>query len=234
LNACAAAPTAMMTPAAATGPHFVTLAAFDFTRLLPPPPAANSIFARAELDVVVQVQAARTPEQVAWAKVVDADTVFNFADTLGAWFQRGTLPATDAFFKDLGDDLRAMDRASKTPFQRPRPFAVDAAVQPCVRLPTSTSYPSGTALQEFAWAELLAEVFPDRRAALLARAERAAWGRVTGGVHFPSDLAAGRQLVPAFLAECRKSAVFRAGFERCRDELRAAVSSPESPAPSRP
>jgi acid phosphatase (class A) len=216
-------PAPAMAPAATplAPPHFTQASAFDFGKLLPPPPAPDSIASRGELEVLLQVQAARTPEQVAWAKIVDTETVFGLADVLGPWFRKEDLPATEAFFKDFTDDVRMMDRAAKAPFLRPRPHTVDPAVQPCVRLPTSTSYPSGTVLQAYAWAELFAEIFPEKRDALFARARRAAWGRVLGGVHYPSDLAAGRLLVAPFLTECRKSEAFRAGWEKCRQELLA-------------
>jgi acid phosphatase (class A) len=220
---CPPATPTMGPPSPQPAPHFVDPATIDFLKLLPPPPAASTMFAEAELEVVRQVQAARTPDEEEWAKVVDADCVFNLAGILGQWFRRENLPATDAFFKDLGDDIRAVDRASKAPFQRPRPFIVDPALQPCVRRPASPSYPSGSALQAYLWADLLAEIFPEKRAELTARAQRAAWGRVVGGVHYPSDLTAGRLLVPAFLAEGRKSAAFRAALDRCRAELLAAA-----------
>ena len=216
----------VMRPAAASpATRWVKVEALNFVALLPPVPAAGSVAARADLDAVLQVQAWRTPEQIAWAKVVESDEVFNHAAVLGPWFTAARLPQTAAFFKALSDDLGAIDAASKKPFLRARPATVDARVEPCVRLPKSTSYPSGTALQAQVWAELLAEILPAKREALIARSHRAGWGRVIGGVHFPSDLEAGRQLAGPFLAECRKSPEFKAAFEACRRELTAAAAA---------
>ncbi|MSU50563.1 MAG: phosphatase PAP2 family protein [Opitutus sp.] len=199
--------------------QFVSPTAIDFKALLPEPPPLGSIAAQADLEAVLQVQAWRTPEQVAWAKLVEKDHVFNHASVLGAWFAGERLPQTTAFFKRIGDDLRALDGAAKKPFLRLRPPAVDARVQPCVTLPASTSYPSGSGMQAFVWAELLAEIIPAQRSELIARAERAAWGRVIGGVHFPSDVVAGRRLALLFIAECRKSPEFQSAFEACRREI---------------
>ena len=199
--------------------HFVNVAAFDFRALLPEPPVAGSLAAESDLMAVRRAQAERTPEQVAWAKLVERDAVFNNASVLGAWFEKEKLPRTAEFFQQIGDDLRAMDGASKKPFLRARPTVVDPGLQPCVAVPASTSYPSGSAMQAFVWAELLAEAWPAKRGELLERAERAAWGRVIGGVHFPSDLVGGKRLAGVFLAEARKSAEFRAGLEACREEL---------------
>ena len=183
------------------------------------PPAPGSVAAQAELDIVLQVQAWRTPEQVAWAQRVEKDSVYNQPEIVGAWFTPENLPRTAAFFKDIGDDLRAFDAAAKKPFLRPRPSAVDPAVRPCVTVPASTSYPSGSGMQAQVWAELLAELFPEKRDALLDRAQRAGWGRVIGGVHFPSDIVAGRLIARAYFEECRKHAAFRDALEACRREV---------------
>ena len=212
----------VMKPAAVVATQFVRLAAFDFAALLPAPPPAGSLAARVDLEAVLQVQAWRTPEQIAWAKLVEKDQVFNHAAVLGAWFTSERLPLTAAFFTAIGDDLRAIDPVAKQPFLRARPWAVDSRVQPCVAQPASTSYPSGSATQSFVWAELLAELIPAKRDELLARAHRAAWGRVIGGVHFPSDVVAGEIVARAYLAEARKSAAFRAALERSRNEVNTA------------
>ena len=208
---------AVASPAAVT--HFVKPDVFDFKALLPPPPAPESLAAKADLDAVLQVQGWRTPEDVAWAKLVEADNVFNHADIIGRWFAPENLPVTAAFFHDIGDDLRALEAAAKKLFSRARPPGVDASVQPCVTVPASSSYPSGSALQAFVWAEILAGIFPEKRGELILRAERAAWGRVVGGVHFPTDIVAGRTLADAYLAQCRKSPAFHTALDQCRAEL---------------
>lgn len=208
----------------AAGPaaRFVEVAAIDVAKILPPPPAEGSLAALADIEAVLQAQAWRTPEQVAWARRVERDSVFFNAEVLGDWFAAEAVPLAAAFFKDLGDDLRALDAAAKRPFLRPRPPRADTRVQPCVAVGTSTGYPSGSAIQAFVWAELLAEAFPEKREALTARAHRAAWGRLLGGVHYPSDLVAGRLLAGPFLAECRKNAAFRERWEAAVRELREA------------
>jgi acid phosphatase (class A) len=217
----------VMRPAASPPPalnRFVKVDALNVSALLPPPPAPDSVAGKADIESVLQVQTWRTPEQVEWAKLVDHDDVFNHANLIGAWFKTEGLPLTTDLFKKIGEDMRALDGIAKKPFLRPRPASMDERVQPCVRLPTSTSYPSGSGMQALVWAELLAEVFPAKRKDLLERAHRAGWGRVIGGVHYPSDLTAGRLLGEIYLAECRKNPVFRDAFTACRNELIAAAA----------
>lgn len=215
-----ATPPAMNVMAPERAPkRFVALERLDFAKLLPAPPAPGSIAAAADLDTVMQVQAARTPGEIEWAKAVERDDAFRNRTVLGDWFEPARLPVTAAFFQSLAGDLRAVDAASKKPFQRPRPYQLDARVQPCVSLPASSSYPSGSALQALVWAELLGELVPEKRAALLARAHRAAWGRVIGGVHFPTDIEAGRRLAAPFLEACRTTPAFVAAFAAVREEF---------------
>jgi acid phosphatase (class A) len=210
-----------------TASRFVRVENLNFRELLPPPPAADSVAAAADLETVLQVQAARTSEQAEWAKTMAKDDVFLNRDVLGGWFVPDRLPVTAAFFKALVNDLQAVDVAAKQPFNRQRPYQVDTRVKPCVPLPASSSYPSGSGLQAFVWANLLADMVPAKRDALVARAHRAAWGRVIGGVHFPSDVVAGRRLAEPFLAACRDSPEFREKFEAVRKEVAAVMRRAE-------
>ncbi|MEO5960633.1 MAG: phosphatase PAP2 family protein [Opitutaceae bacterium] len=199
--------------------HYVNPAALDVAKIIAPPPKEGSIAALADLEAVLAVQTWCTSEQIAWAKRIERDEIFNHASILGSWFKKENLPLTTAFFTDLGEDLRALDAVAKKPFLRPRPSAIDRRVEPCVSVPASTSYPSGSALQAFVWAEILADLFPEKKEDVMARAHRVAWGRVIGGVHFPSDLVAGRVLAEAFLKECDKSRAFRDALEMSRREI---------------
>jgi len=67
-------------------------------------------------------------------------------------------------------------------------------------------------------AGVLAEIFPEHREALLARAHRAAWARILGGVHYPTDDVAGRLLAEAILRRLRTQDRFRLAIAACRRE----------------
>src|SRR5690348_14310375 len=116
----------------------------------------------------------------------------------------------------------AISRGAKGLFPRPRPPRTDPAVQPCVELADSGSYPSGHSMQAFVWAAVLSEIFPEQREALYARAHQAAWGRIIGGVHCPNDLVGGRLLGEAIVEQLKKSPAFREGLEKCRAEAAGA------------
>lgn len=212
----------VMAPKAVTAaPVFAAPTTIAFERILPPPPAPGSVAGLADLESVLQAQMWRTAEQVAWAKAAEGDKAFNYAEVLGPWFQARNLPVTAALFADLSTDIGALDAAVKRSFARQRPPGVDPRIQPCVRVPASSSYPSGSALQAFVWAGVLGELVPARREALLDRAHRVSWGRLLGGVHFPSDLVAGRLLAAEYLAACARNPDFIPRLEAARRELAA-------------
>ena len=201
--------------------HFLKPDSVDLKAVIPPPPVAGTPGALGDLESVLQVQAARTPTEIAWAKFIERDNAFNNSAVLGSWFTKEKLPVTAEFLREVSDDMYAVSRGAKSLFPRPRPFIVDPSIQPCVDRPDSGSYPSGHSMQAFVWAMVLSEIFPDQQPALVARAHQAAWGRVMGGVHFPSDLVGGRLLAEAIVAELRKNPAYREGVEKCRAEVAA-------------
>ncbi|MEY2879593.1 MAG: hypothetical protein RLZZ15_1973 [Verrucomicrobiota bacterium] len=216
---------AMKKPASPAVVTFVAVDTAQLVQVLPAPPAAGSIAAAADLEAVVQAQGWRTAAQVEWARAVDKNDVFvlfGAEGLLGANFTAEKFPRLIALLKAATDDTRPPIDAAKQLHARARPFKIDGRVQPCIDLPAGDSYPSGHGFGAHFRAAILAEIFPGKRAQLEERAHRIAWGRVLAGVHFPSDVEAGRRLAEASVAELQKSAAFRAALEACRAEAAAA------------
>ena len=205
--------------------HFAKPTSVDCAKVLPPPPAPDTLAGRADLEAVLESQMWRTPEHVAWAKRVDKNDAFMSADVLGAWFTRENLPLLTALLKEVDEDRHEITEVAKKLFARARPYVVDPRVQPCVGKPANDSYPSGHTASLFTRAGVLAEIFPAKRAELFAFAHRAAWGRVQAGVHFPSDLVGGWLLAEAIVAEIKQSPAFQEKLQQVRAEV-AAVSRP--------
>jgi acid phosphatase (class A) len=90
-----------------------------------------------------------------------------------------------------------------------------------VEKPAGYGYPGGYAALVFVRAGVLAELFPEKRTELLAQAHQRAWARVIGGVHFPSDLVAGRLLGEAVVSALLENSVFLAALEKARAEVKA-------------
>jgi acid phosphatase (class A) len=223
--------------------RFVRVEAFDFARILPPPPAPDSLAGRADLDAVLQAQAWRTPEQVDWARLVDKKLrgvfIGAYGEILGSWFAPEKFPDIVALTNEIVNDVVPLELAAKKVYPRLRPFAADPRVHPCVDRSPTGSYPSGHTAFAFVWAATMAEIFPERGAEFFERAHRIAWGRVIGGAHFPTDLEGGQVLATAIMAEMNKSEAFQKAVEKCRAEAKpfhgaGAVSWPQPAAMSMP
>jgi membrane-associated phospholipid phosphatase len=100
-------------------------------------------------------------------------------------------------------------------------YAVEPRIQPVVGKPGNDSYPSGHTSSIFTKAGVLAELFPELRPQLFDFAHRAAWSRVFGGVHYPSDLVGGWLLAEQIVVELKKSPAFQARLQAVRAEVAA-------------
>lgn len=204
LPAPAAGPTMAQTDAAAAKPHFLAPGVLDLPALLPAPPAPDSPAAAAEIAELLQLQAARTPVQAARCVQIEGEDIWLFgSEALGPWFTAANLPQTAAFFAQVRGDFIPVNRAAKAVWPRRRPPFADARVVPCVEFSDSGAYPSGHGIQSYMWAGLLAAIYPEQAAGFERRAQETLRYKLLSGVHYASDLRAGRvvgeALAQAFL-----------------------------------
>ena len=121
-------------------------------------------------------------------------TEFRRRTYTGPWFTAEHCPQTAALFANLDAESKYFTNLGKDHWKRQRPPYADERLQPIVKLDTEPSYPSGHSTRGMLFAEVLAEIYPDQRDALLARGRQIGFDRVIGGVHYPSDIYAGRVL----------------------------------------
>ena len=225
LPACAApAPgpstmTSMMRETLVKQANFLAADAIDTKALLPAPPAPDSLVTRAELEVVFQLQVARTPEQAARCRQVEGEDIFLFgSEVLGPWFNAAQLPRTAAFFAKVKENFLPINRAAKTVYPRRRPPFVDERIKPCVEFSDSGAYPSGHGIQSSLWAGLLGAIFPEHADGFAQRAEETRRVKLVSGVHYPTDLTAGQLLGEAVAREMLKNPAVRQAVPELRAE----------------
>lgn len=203
--------------------RYVSPSAVDLRALLSPPPAAGSAAAQQDLDAVLRAQEARTPDTVKAAQDDQVVSVFRFSDVLGPAFTGERLPKTMALFKAVGLDSTQIGRRAKQYWQRPRPYRASERVKPVLDVSTDGSYPSGHAMYGCLTAVLLGVMVPEQRPALLERGQAYAQSRVVGGVHYPTDIAAGCTAGKVVAAVLLQSPGFQADFAAATDETRQAL-----------
>ncbi len=227
---------ACVTPAPARVPAgpYVASGTLHLATLLPPPPAAGSPEERAELDAMLLIQQRRTPAEIGRARADANRVVWRFADALGnpPAFTAERLPLTAAFFQRLTREIDADSAGPKGVFARPRPFRAEPRLTPVVTRAVSWSYPSGHSTWAHAIAIVLADMVPERRAQIFARADEYGRNRIVAGVHYPSDVEAGKLCGTVIAADLLASPRFRVDESAAAAELRQALGPP-SPAQAR-
>jgi acid phosphatase (class A) len=209
----------------AFGANFVAPEQVDLHKLLVPPPADASSHTKAEIDELLSIQRDRTREAAAEAATDAADrSIFRLGYMLGAGFTRERLPIVASFFERLGEDgMNVVDQAKRT-WSRSRPFELNADIRPCCVVQSgSVSYPSGHAALGYLNAIVLGNMIPEKREAIFERAAQYGANRMVCGVHYSSDVEAGRISGTVIAAFAMQNPAFQQEFNKARDELRKAL-----------
>jgi acid phosphatase (class A) len=198
----------------------------DSVALLPPAPAPGSPAAVADdaayRALGVLEGTARWELAAADANVKFPLAANTFACALGFSVDQSGTPHLYTLLQRTVIDAGQSTLAAKQKYARRRPFEEtgDATCVPADEqaLRGAASYPSGHASLGHAWGELLAEVVPDRAAAVRARAHEFGQSRVICRVHWQSDVDAGRRVGQAVIPLLHENAGFRADLAAAQRE----------------
>ena len=212
---------ALVAASPATRPAaWISPAQFDFKAILPGPPADDSPEHKQEIDRMLDLQFRRTPDEVKRCQSEEDVTVFAFSTVLGGGFNAQDLPATARLMHEVYAEAREVSNAAKLQWRRVRPPLAEPRIRPCVMLEHTASYPSGHAVRGVVWATLLADVFPQRKAELMARGIQIGDDRFLAGMHYPSDVTAGQILGAEIAKRLLADESFKAEFENVKQECR--------------
>jgi membrane-associated phospholipid phosphatase len=170
----------------------------------PPPPAPDSPRMISEIEEVRTVE--RTPRRIAaalfWEHAAGGSRSYQFwneqlsrallesrRDHDAPWSARAYAMTNVALY-----DAAVACWDAKYAYWAIRPDQLDPRVRPLFTTPNHPSYPSGHSCFAAAAATVLAHVFPREAAVFDALASEASESRLWAGIHFRSDLDAGRAL----------------------------------------
>ncbi len=192
--------------------------------LLPPPPANDSAQMKAELGEILTIQVTRTPEMAARAVADAEENVWRFSDVIdNPKFTKENLPKFSAFFDRVVETEGAVVDPAKDVWKRPRPHLYSDLVKPIVPLSKSGSYPSGHTTVGTLMGIVLANMVPEKRPAIMARAWEYGHNRIVGGIHYASDIEAGRIAGTVIAETIMTHDDYKTEYEGAKAELRAAL-----------
>ncbi len=198
--------------------------------LLPTPPKDGSALAASDLDTYRTTRCLRdTPRWQLAAK--DANLKFPaagdaFSCAMDMPINAESSPHLTMLLRRTLLDAGLSTYAAKDNYNRPRPFVAvnETMCTPAedAQLRKDGSYPSGHASLGWAWALMLAELAPERTDALIARGLAFGQSRVICGVHWQSDVDAGRLMAAATVAKLHANETFRAQMAAAQEEIATA------------
>lgn len=198
----------------------------DIAGLIGPPPAAGSGALAGDL---ATFKATRSLEGGARWKLAAQDAAYgaapllqDFSCAVGVRLSPERTPRLLTLLARVAADADLAGRAAKQTYGRPRPFVehggpICVADEPWLR--KSPSYPSGHSTYGWTAGLILASLAPDKSVPIVARARVYGESRVACGVHYPSDVDAGRTAASALYGQLATSPAYRRDLEAARVEL---------------
>lgn len=192
--------------------------AFALNKMDWPPHGAEQ---EAELALMHRIANSRTPEGVTTAQWYASHGMDDAWDAYLAQYVKQVGPrqakAATKLLHDTLDMVNQVTQTAKAAAGRKRPYDTDPTLTVAIDKPGgSPSYPSGHTSAAIAAAVVLGYLMPGRAKEFMDVAMQATFARVYGGVHYPSDVAAGARLAATIsLYMCGISDV-RAGAQHHR------------------
>jgi acid phosphatase (class A) len=194
---------------------------------LPEFPANSSRQTRAELDHLLELQARRTPDEIAYCQELagvyyrlsvrpgDEDwprmrqNLFHMGHQLGAWFGPESLPVTADFMARVWSDASYYLWAAKFRFNRVRPYTIEPRLRN-LETPNFPAYPSGHSSNSWVAAYVYELLLPEQRALFMQNAR---------------DSESGRIFARQFVDRLRQEPAFRKDLEEARREIQKGTAA---------
>jgi len=205
----------------------------DDAVFLPPPPTPDSPLGIADVAIFRSTRALEGGPR--WVLATSDDRIdrksllSDFGCSVGIDLGSRDAPAITRVIQRSSADLFAVVGKAKDRYQRPRPFVTEpgaVCIEPSEDFANSGSYPSGHAAGGWLYALVLAEIDPGNATAIMARGRAFGESRVVCGVHYASDIEAGRITASALVAELHGMAGFQVDILAARTELAELKAAP--------
>jgi acid phosphatase (class A) len=205
-------------------PHWLSDA--DISAIItsePSPPVPGSDAEKDDVQKELAAQKGRTPESVGEARKDQSYSVMLFFGIVGPSLTPAADPAAFRFFNQLDNQVAQVVGVSKGRWKRPRPYQAHPDILRPLFTAGGSSYPSGHAMNAFAFAVVLGQMWPNHAEAFLAGAQEIADSRVVAGVHYTTDIHEG-EIVGK---EVAKELFGKPAFQQQLKAVEAEVATPK-------
>ncbi len=209
--------------------HNPSVEEIQWNKVLPPPPLAGSTLDKIEMEMVIDANSLKNTARWEQAKSdAGLDGFIAFSPVLGANFTQANNPEISTIFDMVLKYSFAMSKASKSVYDRKRPFELNDKIQTCPNsLAGGSSYPSGHAALGWANAQILARIYPQYHDDLMVRGIEYGKSRMVCGVHYPSDIVAGRIVGDVLLQKLYLDAEFTKLLQSAQEKAKLGGKSPQ-------
>jgi acid phosphatase (class A) len=198
-------------------------------KLVPPPPEEGSAAFQLDQEIAAKYVAledeARKEQASQDAVLVFPEAVDAFNIVLDVQISEETTPHLYMILRRTLADAGLSTYAAKNHYQRARPFMVNdtpiCTPDEEAILRKDGSYPSGHTAIGWAWALILAEVFPEQANVILERGKQFGISRNVCNVHWHSDVVYGRMMGAAAVAVLHSNADFMIDLKVAKEEVTA-------------
>lgn len=202
----------------------------DSLKLLPPPPASDSVAFlndKAQYDQGKLLRNTPRGEQAYNDAHVEADGVPQaFSEAFGTPITEKDTPEIYKLVRNFREDAGELaTRGAKKHYMRIRPFAFfnedTCRPEDQEKLSKNGSYPSGHTAIGWATALVLAEINPARQQEIFERGFQMGQSRVICGYHWQSDVDAARVVASAVVATLHTKPAFLEQLDKAKAEFKA-------------
>jgi acid phosphatase (class A) len=198
----------------------------DGAAVIGPPPTMDSIRGRADRDTYLETR--KFVGSRRWTQAIKDDDLWKggaverYSCALGEKLGPTTTPITYRILQRVELDVRTIGTPPKDHYNRTRPL-IGNDLPVCVPredwMKTNASYPSGHSMTGWAWALILGELEPGKLGQLMQAGDAIGESRIICGVHYRSDVEAGRKLGAAMVARLHSNPAFLNDLAAARAEL---------------
>lgn len=132
---------------------------------------------------------------------------------------RESNPALYKLLDRTSETSLAVTDQAKNFWHTRRPYLSDKKIKAVIKAHDNPSYPSGHTSGSYTWAYVLTMLMPDEKEHLFTHAESIAQHRILVGMHYPHDIAGGKQLAQLIVGGLLQNKDFQHDLAKAKNEL---------------